>query len=92
MKKLNGFRQPANFVDKEPTEFDESSLPDEVDWVIAGGVVAVKDQGQRGSCWAFSATAAIEGAHFVKTGKLLPLAEQQFVDCDTSSYGCGGGW
>jgi KDEL-tailed cysteine endopeptidase len=44
-----------------------------------------------GSCWAFSATAAIEGYHFIKTGNLLKLSEQQIVDCDTQSEGCNGG-
>jgi cathepsin L len=69
-----------------------SNLADEVNWVTAGAVNPIKDQGQCGSCWAFSAAAAIEGAHFVSKGSLLSLSEQQFVDCDTVSYGCNGGW
>lgn len=46
-----------------------------------------------GSCWAFSATAALEGAHAVKSGELLSFAEQQLVDCDldNSNLGCDGG-
>ena len=33
----------------------------------------------------------MEGEHFLKTGKLIKLSEQPFVDCDPKSDGCDGG-
>jgi len=61
------------------------------DWRTKGAVTAVKDQGQCGSCWAFSATEEVESAHFLQKGSLPILAPQQTVSCDTTDGGCDGG-
>lgn len=70
---------------------DLSSIPASVDWRQVGAVTAVKDQGQCGSCWSFSATGALEGAYQIKYKDLQSFSEQELVDCDRVDHGCNGG-
>jgi KDEL-tailed cysteine endopeptidase len=77
-------------------EFDLTALPTSVDWRTKGVVNAIKDQGQCGSCWSFSAISSVESAVAIKTGVLNVLSEQELVDCDNfknggTDHGCNGG-
>jgi C1A family cysteine protease len=75
--------------------YNDEALPDSVDHVSDGLVTAIKDQGQCGSCWIFSAVGGLEGAYAKATGSLVALAEQQVLDCEHSIFpptlGCSGG-
>ncbi|XP_064187500.1 procathepsin L-like isoform X2 [Anguilla rostrata] len=64
-----------------------------IDYRDMGYITPVEDQGFCGSCWAYSATGALEAQWKKKTGELIPLSKQQLVDCSTSTgnKACVGG-
>jgi len=69
------------------------TLPESVDWSKQGAVTQAKDQKICGSCWAFSAVAALEGAEYLASGNLKVLSEQQAMQCSSpTARGCEGGW
>ena len=70
-----------------PLLSNPNRLPKEVSWKGSGADARfVKDQATCGSCWAFSATGAMEAAWYMATGQRMSLSEQEIVDC---SWGFG---
>jgi len=79
-------------TDRETVEYDSPNMAAGlVDW-SGKYTTAVKDQGQCGSCWAFSATEQIESDAMRALGANYVLSPEQITQCDKTSYGCGGGW
>lgn len=73
---------------RKPTITD---APSAYDWRDHGAVTAVKDQGQCGSCWAFSATEEIESRWILAGNDEVEFSPQQIVSCDKEDLGCNGG-
>jgi C1A family cysteine protease len=80
------YKAPAVFNAKPGAKVEAT-----VNWITKGAVTNVKDQGQCGSCWAFSTCAGLEGAWQLAGNTLTSFAPQQLVDCDKVDSGCNGG-
>ena len=90
-KKYLGYNPILNRL---PADQPKGVFASTVDWRTKGAVNPIINQGSCGSCWAFSATATVEGRYAVAHGKLYKFAEQQLVDCSRKegNEGCNGGF
>jgi len=97
VRQVNGFNKTRSMIQStDGSKFLAPSnvkIPDSVDWRTQGYVTPIKDQGQCGSCWAFSAVASLEGQHYKAAKTLVSLSEQNLVDCSRKfgNMGCDGG-
>lgn len=84
----------SSFQPKNQVPLLSSSNEDlhSIDWNQKGLVRPIKDQGNCGSCWAFSAVGALESMIDLHLGIKEELSEQQLIDCSLENYGCEGGW
>ncbi|XP_037080464.1 procathepsin L-like [Pollicipes pollicipes] len=90
---MNGYRPSEERLQGRPFQGTGRTAPDTADWRDQGAVTKPKDQGQCGSCWAFSTTGALEGAWKLAGNDLVSLSEQQIMDCsfDYGNDACDGG-
>jgi len=84
---------PTKAPNRVKSQTPDLQLPVSWDWSTKGAVTPAKLQGECGSCYAFSSVGAVESCHFIDTGVLVGLSEQNIADCSSQqgNDGCSGG-
>jgi cathepsin F/cysteine peptidase B len=84
----------TDFSPKPNPRFSCNPDPTNFDWNSCNVITPVYNQGQCGSCWAFSATETIESYYAIAGYPLTGLSMEQIVSCDTNGndQGCNGGF
>lgn len=94
-KSLN-FLESTSTSSSKKTDYNNNKNFSEyktLNWILQGSMNQyVEQQGECGSCWAFSAAQAVQAAYSIKTGFSKRFSKQQLVDCDTLSDACNGGF
>jgi inhibitor of cysteine peptidase len=67
-------------------------LPSAFNWCDQGACTPVRDQGNCGSCWAFSTVGPLESNVLYWDGIERDLSEQYLLSCNTDGSSCRGGW
>ena len=72
---------------------DPNRIPLSLDWREKGFITQTENHRSCGSCYAYSIAGSISGQIFKQTGLVVPMSEQQLVDCSTQTgnLGCSGG-
>lgn len=94
LERVCGFVEPPHAGQMAPsvTFTTFSALPSRWDWRELGGVTAVKNQANCGSCWAFGTVGAVESTIKLTEGDSVDISEQWLLSCNKSGYSCDGGW
>lgn len=79
-------------VPAKPVEVGDELKSEKRAGLGQGFDIRIRNQGACGSCWAFAAVAAFEKHYYDKARQRLEFSQQELVDCDRSSGGCGGGY
>ena len=89
---LRAHAEDLKHMKEHYAKFEADYIDERINWVERGAVTTAVNDGHCGACWASSTISAIESAHFISTGKLTALSNQQLIDCDLHNFGCDGGF